>query len=236
MSRKGSIHPVDIEFATGEVVGLAGLLGSGRSELAKLIFGVDRADKGQATLDGKPVTLDSPQQAIHFGFGYCPEDRKKEGIIPNLTVRENIILALQSSLGWSRYLSRKKQEEIVDRFIHELNIITPGMEQPVKNLSGGNQQKVILARWLASNPRFLILDEPTRGIDVEAKAEIQKLILELCQEGMTIMFISSELEEVVRCSHRVTVLRDRFKIAELDDEQLSEENIIQTIAEGGHNQ
>ncbi len=234
MARKGSIHPVDIDFSGGEVVGLAGLLGSGRSELAKIIFGVDRADKGQAFLDGQAVSLDSPQRAISCGFGFCPEDRKKEGIIPNLSVRENIILALQTRQGWVRFLPRKKQEEIVERFIRELRIITPSMEQPVKNLSGGNQQKVILARWLASNPRFLILDEPTRGIDVEAKAEIQKLILDLCRQGMSILFISSELEEVVRCSHRVTVLRDRVKIAELQDDQINEEKIIQTIAEGGH--
>ena len=234
MARKGSLHPVDIDFTSGEVVGLAGLLGSGRSELAKIIFGVDRADKGQVLLDGKPVALDSPQRAISCGFGFCPEDRKKEGLIPNLSVRENIILALQTRQGWARFLPRKKQEEIVERFIHELRIVTPSMEQPVKNLSGGNQQKVILARWLASNPRFLILDEPTRGIDVEAKAEIQKLILDLCRQGMSILFISSELEEVVRCSHRVTVMRDRVKIAELQDDRINEENIIQTIAEGGH--
>ncbi len=234
LGRKGSIHPVDLEFKPGEVVGLAGLLGSGRSELARLIFGVDRADKGQTVLDGEAANLDSPQRAIACGFGYCPEDRKKEGIVPDLTVRENIILALQTSLGWFRTLTRKKQEEIVKRFIHELNIITPGPEQPVKNLSGGNQQKVILARWLASNPRFLILDEPTRGIDVEAKNEVQKLILKLCGDGMAILFISSELEEVARCSHRVAVLRDRSKVAELTGDEISEEEIIETIAEGGY--
>ncbi|WP_243662893.1 sugar ABC transporter ATP-binding protein [Hydrogenispora ethanolica] len=233
IGRKGSIHPLDLVFSLGEVVGLAGLLGSGRTELAKLIFGIDRSDKGQALLDGKPVSLDSPQRAISCGFGYCPEDRKREGIISNLTVRENIILALQTRQGWFRFLSRKKQLEIVEKFIRDLNIITPSTEQPVKNLSGGNQQKVILARWLASNPRFLILDEPTRGIDVEAKTEIQKLIMELCNEGMSILFISSELEEVVRCSHRVTVLRDRVKIAELLGENINEEKIIHTIAEGG---
>lgn len=233
LSKKGAINACDLEFAAGEVVGLAGLLGSGRTELARLIFGIDRVDKGQILLDDKPVSVNSPQRAIENGFGFCPEDRKAEGIIPELSVRENIILALQAKRGWLHSFSRKKQEEIAERYINELNIITPGTEQPVNNLSGGNQQKVILARWLASNPRFLILDEPTRGIDVGAKTEIQKLILELCRKGMAILFISSELEEVVRCSHRVVVLRDRNKIAELKDAQISEDSIIRTIAEGG---
>ena len=233
MSKRNSINTFDIDFSTGEVVGLAGLLGSGRTEMAKLIYGVDHADKGQAILDNKDVLIHSPQKAMEYSFGYCPEDRKSEGIIPNLTVRENIILALQAKKGWARRYSHKAQEEIADNYIRQLNIKTPSTEQTVKNLSGGNQQKVILARWLASNPRFLILDEPTRGIDIGAKAEIQKLILQLCQEGMSILFISSELEEVVRCSHRIIVLRDRQKISELVDDQINEQTIIRTIAEGG---
>jgi simple sugar transport system ATP-binding protein len=233
MSKRNSINAFDIDFSTGEVVGLAGLLGSGRTEMARLIFGIDHPDKGQASLDNKDILVRSPQHAMGYSFGYCPEDRKSEGIIPNLTIRENIILALQASRGWFRVFSRKAQEEIADRYIRQLNIKTPSTEQAVKNLSGGNQQKVILARWLASNPRFLILDEPTRGIDIGAKAEIQKLILQLCQEGMSILFISSELEEVVRCSHRIIVLRDRQKIGELIDDQINEQTIIRTIAEGG---
>ena len=233
MAKRNSIQPFSIDFSKGEVVGLAGLLGSGRTELARLIFGIDRPERGQANLDDKEVFIQSPRRAIEYGLGYCPEDRKTEGIIPNLTVRENIILALQAKRGWLRQFSRKTQAEIADRFIRELNIVTPGPEQTVKNLSGGNQQKVILARWLASDPRFLILDEPTRGIDIAAKTEIQKLILMLCQEGMSILFISSELEEVVRCSHRIVVLRDRQKVAELKDEAINEQTIIHTIAEGG---
>jgi galactofuranose transport system ATP-binding protein len=233
MSKQNSINTFDIEFSKGEVVGLAGLLGSGRTEMAKLIFGIDHADKGRAYLDDQDVLIHSPQKAMEHNLGYCPEDRKTEGIIPNLTVRENIILALQAKRGWLKSFSRKAQIEIAERFIRELGIATPGTEQTVKNLSGGNQQKVILARWLASDPRFLILDEPTRGIDVGAKTEIQKLILRLCQEGMSILFISSELEEVVRCSHRIVVLRDRQKIGELTDEQVNEQTIIHTIAEGG---
>lgn len=231
--RRGSINPCDLDLSVGEVVGLAGLLGSGRTELAKLIFGIDQVEKGQMQLDGKNVTINSPQRAINNGFGYCPEDRKTEGIFAELSVRENIILALQARRGWLRSFSRKKQEEIAETFIRQLKIVTPSTEQSVKNLSGGNQQKVIVARWLASNPKLLILDEPTRGIDVGAKAEVQKLILELCREGLSILFISSELEEVVRCSHRVAVLRDRNKIAELDNEQVNFQTIIQTIAHAG---
>jgi monosaccharide-transporting ATPase len=233
MSKRNSIEPFDIDFAPGEVVGLAGLLGSGRTEMARLIFGIDRADKGRVSLDGAEVVIHSPQRALEYNFGYCPEDRKTEGIIPNLTIRENIILALQAKRGWFKSFSRKEQVEIAERYIRELGIATPGTEQTVKNLSGGNQQKVILARWLASNPRFLILDEPTRGIDISAKAEIQKLILRLCQAGMAILFISSELEEVVRCSHRVIVLRDRRKIEELKGDRVNEQTVIRTIAEGG---
>lgn len=233
MTKRNFINPFDIDFSTGEVVGLAGLLGSGRTEMARLIFGIDRADRGVVSLDNKEISIRSPQEAINCSFGYCPEDRKTEGIIPNLTVRENIILALQAKRGWLKPFSRKAQEEIAERYIRQLNIATTGTEQVVKNLSGGNQQKVILARWLASSPRFLILDEPTRGIDVGTKAEVQKLILQLCQTGVAILFISSELEEVVRCSHRVVVLRDHQKIGELKDDQINESTIIRMIAEGG---
>jgi monosaccharide-transporting ATPase len=235
MSRRNSIAPFDLEFFKGEVVGLAGLLGAGRTELARLIFGIDRADQGRTSLDGHEVSIPSPRKALELNLGYCPEDRKMEGIIPNLTVRENIILALQAKRGWFKSISRKTQLEIAERYISELGITTTGAEQTVKNLSGGNQQKVILARWLAADPRLLILDEPTRGIDIGAKAEIQKLIFRLCGEGMAILFISSELEEVARCSYRVVVLRDRQKIGELTDDRVSEQAIIHTIAEGGRN-
>ena len=174
--------------------------------------------------------LSSPRKAIAYGFGFCPEDRKAEGIIPDLTVRENIILALQAHRGTFKTLTKKQQDEIVDKYIKALEIKTPTAEQLLKNLSGGNQQKVIVARWLASNPRFLILDEPTRGIDVGTKAEIQRLIIDLSREGMAILFISSELEEVTRCSDRVAVLRDRQKIAELVGDQIEESQIMHTIA------
>src|SRR5687768_1317788 len=209
LARKGSIEPFDLDLPEGQVVGLAGLLGSGRTEVARLLFGVDRAQRGRVTVDGSPRNINSPRRAIRESFAFLPEDRKTQGIIPNLTVRENIALALQGRRGFLRFLSPRKQRELASTYIRLLAIATPDAEMLVKNLSGGNQQKVILARWLASNPRLLILDEPTRGIDVGAKAEIQKLILQLAGEGKSILFISSELEEVVRCCGRVAVLRDR---------------------------
>jgi len=230
IERKGVISAFDLDIREGEVLGLAGLLGSGRTEMARLLFGIDKAHAGKAELDGAEVAISSPRKAIAQQFGYCPEDRKEEGIIPDLTVRENIILALQASRGAFNILSKKQQVEIADKYIEALEIKTPSADQLAKNLSGGNQQKVIVARWLASNPRFLILDEPTRGIDVGTKAEIQRLIIDLSHEGMAILFISSELEEVVRCSDRVVVLRDRKKLAELVGEQIEEDQIMHTIA------
>jgi simple sugar transport system ATP-binding protein len=164
--------------------------------------------------------------------GLCPEDRKAAGVVDDLTVRENIMLAVQASRGWFRFLSRQQQYELADRYIQLLNIATPSADQPVKNLSGGNQQKVILARWLATNPQVLILDEPTRGVDVGAKAEIQKLVLSLAEEGKSIMFISSELEEVLRTSHRVVVLRDREKVTEFAG-TVDEQTVMRVMAGGG---
>jgi simple sugar transport system ATP-binding protein len=230
VARKGSIEPFDLDINEGEIVGLAGLLGSGRSEIARLLFGIDRAQHGKILIDDQFALLNSPRTAIRRRFGFIPEDRKTQGIIPNLTVRENIILALQGSHGWLKFFSRATQRAIADKYIRTLGIATPDGEALVKNLSGGNQQKVILARWLASDPRFLILDEPTRGIDVGAKAEIQKLILQLVRDGKAILFISSELEEVVRCCDRVAVLRDRHKVGELTGRDITEQTIIRTIA------
>jgi len=230
VGRRGLLAPIDLEVGSGEVVSLAGLLGSGRSETARLIFGVDQPDSGEMRIAGEPVAFNSPRAAIGHRLGFCPEDRKVEGIIPNLSVRENIVLALQSSRGWTRYVSPATQLELAAKFILALNIVTPNPEQPVRLLSGGNQQKVILARWLASNPRLLLLDEPTRGIDVGAKLEIEKLMARLSGEGMAILFISSDLEETVRNSHRVVVLRDRRKVVELSGDEISEGNIMRAIA------
>lgn len=228
--RKGSIQPFDLELQQGEVMGFAGLLGSGRSEAARILFGVDTPDSGKLEMDQQEYKHLSPIQSILNGIGLCPENRKAEGVIGDLTVRENIILALQAKRGWLNFIPLKQQYEIADHYIKALHISTPTADQLMKNLSGGNQQKAILARWLAINPRLLILDEPTRGIDIGTKAEIQKLILELADDGKTIVFISSELEEVVRCSHRVKVLRDRKMVAELEGGQIDQSEIMQTIA------
>lgn len=227
----GGIEPFDLELHAGEVLGLAGLLGSGRTELAQLLFGVEKPDTGVLEMEGQEVQKFSPLASIARGVALCPEDRKEAGIVDDLTVRENIILALQASRGWFKYLSKQQQYEIADRYIKLLNIATPSADQPVKNLSGGNQQKVILARWLATNPKVLILDEPTRGIDVGAKAEIQRLVLSLAEEGKACLFISSELEEVLRTSHRIAVLRDRKKVTEFSGE-VDEHRIMQAIAGG----
>ena len=232
LGREGSIAPMDMTIGKGEIVGLAGLLGSGRTETARLIFGIDKPQTGEMLVEGRKVVFHSPRQAIREGFAFTPENRKVEGIVPHLSVRENIILALQARQGTTNTLSQKRQEEIAEEFIKVLGIRTPGPEQAVMNLSGGNQQKVLLARWLATHPRLLILDEPTRGIDVGAKAEIEKLMHSLRDEGMAILFISSELEEVVRDSQRVIVLRDRIKAGELAGDEINQEAIMHTIA--GH--
>jgi simple sugar transport system ATP-binding protein len=229
LGRKGFLQPLDLDVRPGEVVGLAGLLGSGRTETARLLFGVDRPDQGTIRIGRRAVRFNSPRAAIRHGIALTPEDRKVAGIIPNLTVRENIVLALQASRGWKR-LPVAEQEKLTDRFIRALDIKTPNREQVIRNLSGGNQQKVLLARWLATEPRLFVLDEPTRGIDVGAKAEVEKLIQSLRQEGLGVLFISSELEEVVRQSQKVVVLRDRRKVDELTEGEISEEAIMHSIA------
>ncbi|MCB8839120.1 galactofuranose ABC transporter, ATP-binding protein YtfR [Aurantimonas sp. VKM B-3413] len=228
--KRGHVEPFDLTIRRGEVVGVAGLLGSGRTETAELLFGIEQPDSGTAELDGEKLTLASPRQAIAHGFGFCPEDRKLDGIVDDLSVRENIVLALQARQGWAKPLPRAEQEAIADRYIQALDIRTTDREKPVKFLSGGNQQKVILARWLATNPRFLILDEPTRGIDVGAHAEIIRLIEKLCAEGMSLLVISSELEELVVYSNRVLVLSDRRHIAELSGEAVTTSAVMKAIA------
>lgn len=226
---KGSLEPIDMELNANEVLGIAGLLGSGRTEMADLIFGIDTPDNGSLSISGKKVINFSPHDSLKRGIALCPEDRKAEGIVGDLTIRENIILALQARYGWFKFLSTPKQNEIAEKYIQLLGIVTPSPEQLVKNLSGGNQQKVILARWLATDPKVLILDEPTRGIDVGAKTEIQKLVMQLAEEGKSCIFISSELEEVLRVSHRIAVLRDRKKVAEYSSD-VDERTIIHTMA------
>jgi simple sugar transport system ATP-binding protein len=229
LGRVGSIAPFDLDLHPGEVVGLAGLLGSGRTEIAALLFGTDKPDSGTIFVAGKKVKEFSPLASIKRRVALCPEDRKSQGIVDELTIRENIVLAMQASRGWFRYISIQQQYEIAEKYIRLLNIATPSADQAVGNLSGGNQQKVILARWLATNPQLLILDEPTRGIDIGAKAEIQRLVLSLAEEGKSCVFISSEIEEVMRTSHRIVVLRERKKVSEFAGE-VQEQELMQSIA------
>ncbi|WP_347253262.1 galactofuranose ABC transporter, ATP-binding protein YtfR [Leminorella grimontii] len=228
--KKGAILPFDLQVRPGEVVGLAGLLGSGRTETAEVIFGIRSADTGRAWVKEKEVKITSARRAASLGFGFCPEDRKTDGIIGAASVRENIILALQARRGWLHPISRREQEEITERFIRQLGIKTPNAEQPIQFLSGGNQQKVLLSRWLVTRPQFLILDEPTRGIDVGAHAEIIRLIETLCADGLALLVISSELEELIGYADRVIILRDGRQIAEIPAQSLSVPAIMNAIA------
>jgi galactofuranose transport system ATP-binding protein len=229
VTRKG-MAPFDLSVHEGEVVGVAGLLGSGRTEVARLMFGIDAAEGGTFHVDGKPVTIRNPVQAVAAGFGFCPEDRKIDGIFGDLSVRENIIIALQAKLGWFKALNRDDQVELAGRYAEALDIRAANHDMPVKLLSGGNQQKVILARWLAIDPTFLILDEPTRGIDVGAYAEIVRTINRLREEGLALFVISSELDEVVAYSNRVVVMREHEMVAELVGDDIAPDAIVQAIA------
>jgi monosaccharide-transporting ATPase len=231
VGRAGAIAPFDLTVHAGEVVGLAGLLGSGRSELARLLFGADKADSGEVRVDGSPVALRGPRSAMERDIAYLSENRRTEGLIEELTVRENIILALQANRGWARPVPRRQQDELVDKYIKALQIRPADPQTVVRNLSGGNQQKVLLARWLITEPRLLILDEPTRGIDVGAKADIQRLVVSLAGDGMAVLFISAELEEVLRLSHKIVVLRERAVVAQLENtEDVDANTIMNTIA------
>jgi len=226
------LRDASIELRKGEILGLSGLLGSGRTELARVLFGADKPEGGALTLDGAPSAISSPRDAIREGIGYCSEDRKAEGIIPEMSVRENLTLAALPTLTKNGVIDPDQQQAIVDKFVQLLSIKTSDVEQPISQLSGGNQQKVLLARWLCLNPRLLLLDEPTRGIDVGAKAEIHHLIESLADEGMSVLMITSEIEEIVEGSNRVTVLRDGRTVAEFDRAQISQDAIIAAMAEG----
>ena len=226
-------RPFNFRISRGEVNGFTGLLGSGRSESVRAIFGADPVTGGKVTVEGKSVRIAKPLDAMKRGIGYLPEDRKRDGIIADLSVRDNIILALQVIRGMNRPISRAKAEAFADEYIKALDIKTASSDTPIKSLSGGNQQKVILARWLLTHPKYLILDEPTRGIDVGTKTEIQKLVLKLAEEGMSITFISSEIEEMLRTCSRLIVMRDRNIVGELKGDELSQERVMRTIAGGG---
>ncbi|MCD0445578.1 sugar ABC transporter ATP-binding protein [Glycomyces sp. A-F 0318] len=237
LGRKGSIAPYDLDVHRGEVVGLAGLLGSGRTETVRLIAGADRADSGELRLDGAKASGHNPRTAAARGIAFCPENRKTEGLVGDLTVGENMILAMQAARGWARSVPAARRDRLVAEFIEKLDIRPADPDMPVKNLSGGNQQKVLLARWMLVEPRLLILDEPTRGIDVGAKADIQRLVAELSGEGMAVLFVSAELDEVTRLSDRIAVLRDRELIAVLESEsERTVEHIVDTIVAGGRHE
>jgi ribose transport system ATP-binding protein len=236
LRRGQALKGVDLSVQAGEIVGLAGLLGSGRTETARVLFGADPLDSGTIRIDDQPVRFSSPADAIRAKIGFSSEDRKTEGIIPYMSVRENLTLALLPTLARYGVIARDRQAAIVERFIRRLGIKTANPDQPIRELSGGNQQKVLLARWLCLNPRLLILDEPTRGIDVGAKGEIQSLINELANDGLGVLMISSELEELTEGCDRVVVLRDGQSVAELPHDAISQDSIMAAMAQGGAEQ
>lgn len=228
----GTVKPFDMDIYKGEVVGLSGLLGSGRSELVRCIYSVDRPDSGKLFVKGKETKFRTPIDAMRAGLAYLSEDRKEEGIFADLSVRENIIIALQAKLGIGKTISRKEQEAFAEEYIKMLQIKVPNPDTPIKNLSGGNQQKVIIGRWLLTHPELLILDEPTRGIDVGTKTEIQKIVLKLAGDGVGVVFISSEIDEMVRVVSRMGIMRDGQKTGELNEDEISQSNIMRAVAGG----
>ncbi|HEY5550291.1 MAG TPA: sugar ABC transporter ATP-binding protein [Opitutaceae bacterium] len=230
LGRRGAIAPLDLVLHPGEVLGLGGLLGSGRTETARLLFGIDRRDSGEIRVRGTKARITAPREAVRLGLAFCSEDRKSEGILPSLSVRENLVFALQGKRGMFRALSSEEQEKLCEHYINALRIKTPGADTPIKNLSGGNQQKVLLARWLATQPGVIILDEPTRGIDVGAKQEIEELIAQLRANGLAVLFISAEIDEVVRSCSRVLVLRERRLTGEVSGDNLNSENLMHLMA------
>ena len=230
VGRKGMLEPVDLEVHEGEIVGLAGLLGSGRTELARLLTGAERADSGSSEVKGSPVRLSTPRRALDNRIAFSSEDRRGEGIIGDLTVAENILLGVQARRGALRRVSKTDKDSIVAEYMTALGVRPADPNALIRNLSGGNQQKVLLARWLATAPELLVLDEPTRGIDVGAKADIQRKVAELAEKGLAVIFISSELEEVLRLAQRVAVLRDRRKIGELMTHDTDVDDLIAFIA------
>jgi ribose transport system ATP-binding protein len=232
LRRGRALDGVSLSIRPGEIVGLAGLLGSGRSETARAVFGADPHDSGTVAVDGRPVRLRSPRDAVEHKIGFASEDRKTDGIIPQLSVRENLTLALLPQLRRHGIVDRKRQAEIVDRFITAIGIKCSSPEQPIRELSGGNQQKVLLARWLCTNPKLLIVDEPTRGIDVGAKRDIQVLVRQLADDGLAVLLISSELEEIIADANRVVTLRDGRSVAELTGDQITEAALMRAMATG----
>jgi simple sugar transport system ATP-binding protein len=234
LSSSAGVRPYDFKINRGEVNGFTGLLGSGRSESVRAIFGADQVTGGSVTMNGNPVRITKPIQAMKNGIGYLPEDRKLDGILADLSVKENIILALQVMKGFFKPFTNAQADAFADEYIKLLGIKAASAQMPIGSLSGGNQQKVILARWLLTHPQYLILDEPTRGIDVGTKVDIQRLVFQLSQEGMSITFISSEIEEMLRVCSRLIVMRDRTIVGQLVGDEINQDNVMHTIAGGGH--
>jgi simple sugar transport system ATP-binding protein len=232
LSSAAGVRPFNFQIRKGEVNGFTGLLGSGRSESIRAIFGADRVISGVVRVNGKQVKIAKPIDAMKNGIGYLPEDRKNEGVIADLPVRDNIVFALQVMKGFFKPFTKAQAQAFADEYIKALNIKTPSADTPIKSLSGGNQQKVVLARWLLTHPRYLLLDEPTRGIDIAVKVEIQKLVLKLAGEGVSITFISSEIEEMLRACSRLIVMRDRHIVGELKGGDMTQDKVMQTIAGG----
>ncbi len=226
------LRKLDLKLRAGEIVGLAGLLGSGRTEAARALFGMDRLSAGEVRLAGKAVLLDSPRAAIAAGLGFLSEDRKTEGIIPDLSVRQNLTLALLPRLTRMGVVDEARERRIVESFIKALGIKTADMDQPIRELSGGNQQKVLLGRWLAIEPRLLILDEPTRGVDVGAKREIQAIIRSRVEKGCAVLLISSEFEELIEGAHDIVVMQEGRSIKRLSNPGVTEDQLIHAIASG----
>ncbi|WP_172123059.1 MULTISPECIES: sugar ABC transporter ATP-binding protein [unclassified Devosia] len=232
LAARQAVQDVSFDVARGEIVGFAGLLGAGRTETARLVFGIDRTRAGAMQMGHQPYAPGRAKDAIAAGMGFVTEDRKAEGIVPELSVAENMTLALLPRISRNGVVSETEQRELVERFIAQLGIKCSGPNQKIRELSGGNQQKVLLARWLATNPKLLILDEPTRGIDVGAKGEIQRLIRSLADQGLAVLMISSELEEVVEGADRVFVLREGRTVAELTGSEITEERVLDAMAHG----
>ena len=232
ISKALKLKKVSLDIKKGEIIGLAGLLGSGRTELARILFGDDIPDSGQIEINGKKVTLGKPKDAIRAGLALCPEDRKSDGIVPHMSVADNITLAILPELSKLGIVSNKEQKKIAELYIRKLGIKTPSPDQKIRNLSGGNQQKVLLAKWLVKQPLLIILDEPTRGIDIGAKMEIETLIQKLAEDNISVLMISSEMEELIRGCDKITVLRDGEKVGELVGKEISDQKIMSVIARG----
>ena len=231
LAKKPKVKDVSFGISRGEIVGLAGLLGSGRTEVAEMLFGSEMPDAGEILYEGILQKNISPTKAVRAGLAFCTENRRLDGIVPNMSVKNNIVLACMKQISRLGFVISRKRLALVNRYIEELRIKTPTPEQRIRNLSGGNQQKALLARWMATNPKLIILDEPTRGIDVGAKQEVERLVQQIASQGIGVLLISSEIPELVRNCDRVIVLREGEQVGELAGAQISEEAIMQIIAQ-----